>query len=60
MLVGKCLRRGTYTKMPRMVKNKTWRQIITNEVLYAGLPRISTTIRAVGSAVIAGGVKMML
>ena len=23
----------------------TWRQCITNEVLYAGLPRISTTIR---------------
>ena len=28
-----------------VVKNVTWRQRITNEVLYAGLPRISTTIR---------------
>ena len=27
------------------VKNVTWRQIITNEVLYAGLPWISTIIR---------------
>ena len=32
-------------KMPRVVKNLTWRQRITNEVLFAGLPRISTTIR---------------
>ena len=31
--------------MLRVVKNVTWRQRITNEVLYAGLPRISTTIR---------------
>ena len=34
-----------YTKMLRVVKNATWRQCIINEVLYAGLPRISTTIR---------------
>ena len=34
-----------YTKMLRVVKNVTWRQRITNEVLYAGLPGISTTIR---------------
>ena len=27
------------------MKNVTWRQRITNEVLYVGLPRISTTIR---------------
>ena len=32
-----------------------------NEVLYAGLPRISTTVRGtLGSVVIAGGVKMKL
>ena len=31
--------------MLRVVKNVTWRQCITNEVLYAGLPRTSTTIR---------------
>ena len=31
--------------MLRVVKNMTWRQCITNEVLYAGLPRTSTTIR---------------
>ena len=34
-----------YTKMLRVVKNVTWRQGITNEVLYAGLPRVSTTMR---------------
>ena len=33
-------------KIPRVVKNVIWRQRITNEgVLFAGLPRISTTIR---------------
>ena len=31
--------------MLRVVKNVTLRQNITNEVLYAALPRISTTIR---------------
>ena len=31
--------------MLRVVKNVTWRQHITNEVLYAGLPRTSATIR---------------
>ena len=36
---------GTNTKMLRVVKNVTWRWLSTNEVLYAGLPRISTTIR---------------
>ena len=36
---------GAQTKMLRVVKNVTWQQHITNEVLYAGLPRISTTIR---------------
>ena len=39
-------------KMLGVVKNVTWRQGITNEVLYAGLPRIST----LASAVIARGV----
>ena len=29
----------------RVVKNVTWRQRVINEVLYAGSPRISTTIR---------------
>ena len=36
---------GVYTKMPRVMKNVTWWQRITNGVLYAGLPRISTTVR---------------
>ena len=31
--------------MLRVVKKVTWRQRITNEVLYAGLPRTSTTTR---------------
>ena len=31
--------------MLRVVKNVTWRQCVTNKVLYTGLPRISTTIR---------------
>ena len=40
----------------------TWRQRITNEVHYAGVPTISTTIRErrFGSAVIARGVKIKL
>ena len=45
--------------MLKVVKNVTWQKRITNEVLYAGLPRISTTKRergASGSVVIAGGV----
>ena len=36
---------GAYTKMLRVVKNVTWPKRITNEVLYIGLPRISTTLR---------------
>ena len=36
---------GTYTKLPRVVKNVTRRQRITNVALYAGLSRIWTTIR---------------
>ena len=36
--------RSIYKKL-KVVKNVTWGQRITNEVLYAGLPRISTTIR---------------
>ena len=35
---------GAYTKMLRVVKKVTWQNHIANEVLYAGLPRISTTI----------------
>ena len=31
--------------MLRVVKNVTWPKRSTNEVVYAGLPRISTTIR---------------
>ena len=31
--------------MLRVLKNVNWQQRITNEPLYAGLPRISTTIR---------------
>ena len=31
--------------MLSVVKNGTWRRRITNEVLYARIPRISTTIR---------------
>ena len=34
-----------YTKLLRVVKNVTWRQRITNEMLYAGLPWTLTTIR---------------
>ena len=36
---------GAYTQMLRVAKDVTWRQRITNEALYAGLPRISTTIK---------------
>ena len=36
---------GAYTKMLRVVKNAAWQKRITNEVLYVGLLRISTTIR---------------
>ena len=36
---------GACSKMLRMVKIVAWWQSIKNEVLYAGLPRISTTIR---------------
>ena len=47
--------------MLRVVKNMTWRRRITNEVLYTGLPRISTPERGdLRSAVIAVGVKMKL
>ena len=40
---GQC--QTTLVIMLRVVKNVTWRQRFTNEVLYVGLPRISTTIR---------------
>ena len=49
--------------MLREVKNVTWRQRMTNELLYAGLPigsRPQVEIGALGSAVITGGVKMKL
>ena len=36
---------GAYTRMLRVVKNVTWQKLITNEVLYTGLPRILTTER---------------
>ena len=36
---------GAYTKMLRVVRDMTWQKHITNEVLYAGLPRISTTVQ---------------
>ena len=42
--VDKKLKRA-YTKILRVVKNVTWQNRITNEVLYAELPRISTTVR---------------
>jgi hypothetical protein len=37
---------GTYTGMLRRVRGVTWRDHMTNEVLYDGRPRISETIRA--------------
>ena len=36
---------GACTEMQRVVKDVTWQQHFTNEVLYARLPRISTTSR---------------
>lgn len=36
---------GAYTKMLRVVKSITWQQRITNDALYGGLPRITTTIK---------------
>ena len=36
---------GAYSKVLRVVKNVTWRQRIPNEVLCAGLPMISTSVR---------------
>ena len=36
---------GACTKMVKLVKNVAWRPRITKQMLYAGLPRISTTIR---------------
>ena len=44
-LTGSRLKVERGMKMLGMVKNVTWRQRITNEVLYVGLPRISTTVR---------------
>ena len=39
---------GANTKMLRVVKHVTWRQLITNGALYAGLPWISTKSRERG------------
>jgi len=36
---------GTYTRLLRQMLNIDWRQHITNEELYADLPRISETIK---------------
>ena len=36
---------GVYAKMLSAVTNVTWQKHIANDVLYAGLARISTTIR---------------
>ena len=36
---------GVYTRMLRMVKNISWKQHITNEVLYGRLPKVSDKIR---------------
>ena len=33
-----------YTKLLRVVEKVTWQKLITDEVLYAGLPKISITI----------------
>ncbi len=35
---------GCYTRMLRMVNNVTWKQKLTNHVLYQGLPQLSQTI----------------
>ena len=36
---------GCYTRMLRMVFNVSWKDHITNDVLYGSLPKISSTIR---------------
>ena len=41
---GKSLK-WSYTRMLRMALNISWRQHITNEVLYGDLPKISEVIR---------------
>ena len=48
---------GLTQKCWELAKNVTWQRRITNEVLYAGLPRISTTIE---ERYLAGGVKLKL
>ena len=35
---------GAYTRMLRAAINKSWRQMLTNEILYNGIPKISATI----------------
>ena len=37
---------GCYTKMLRVVKNVSWKQHMRNEVLYGGIPKITTAIAA--------------
>ena len=44
MLCGCEKLNGADTKMLRVVKKVTWQNHTAHEVLYAGLPRISTTI----------------
>ena len=50
---------GAHTKMLRVVKNITWQQHITNEVLCGGLSNISTAIKDASDPVVtAGGARM--
>ena len=35
---------GAYTKMLRVVKNVSWQQHLTNDILYGRIPRLTTTI----------------
>ena len=37
---------GCYAKMLRVVKNVSWKQHMRNEVLYGGIPKITTAIAA--------------
>ena len=37
---------GSYTKMLRTVYNVSWRDHITNQVLYGSLPRISSVVKS--------------
>ena len=37
---------GCYTEMLRVVKNVSWKQHMRNEMLYGGIPKITTAIAA--------------